>query len=378
MTRQLFANHFEQLLRYWERARDADDGGFHCWIRPDGSVRQFSYRPLVIQARILYNYAEGLRFGHDFCAAPAQDVYTFITTRMRTSQGWYTSLRHGELYGADALETYRNLFVVIGMARYAQATGDATVLAEAERLLELIEAKTVPGDLATEGILGMSGNTDHWRSSTGMHSGDVALHYLEALACLRDAGSRIDCRARAAQLRQFFNAKILDRDLMVIYGWFNGSFDEPYNSPGAYTSLGHALEWIDFFRCFDGLELDEDVERGLLQKSIDHGINAEGHYENNFFLVEQRTGGVGEFWPHVEAVKTFNVAYGAYGPPYDRYCRLLAQYYFDHYVDHDGGVFSEIDRNGVVVDRDKGGVWKCDYHNVRMCVDVMTREKGVL
>jgi mannobiose 2-epimerase len=378
MTRQTFATHFETLLRYWERARSDDGSGFNCWIGPDGSVRSFAYRPLVIQARLLYNYAEGLRFGHAFGADHARRLYEFITTCMRTPDGWYTSLRDGELYNAAGLDTYYNLFAVIGMARYAQAIGDPKVLAEAERLLLLIEDKTMPGDLATQGLLGLYGDARGWRSTSGMYSGDVVLHYLEALACLCDAGTKVDTAGRAAQIREFFNAKVLDRERMVIYGWFRGSFDAPYNTPGAHTSLGHALEWIDFFRCFPGLELDEEVERGLLQKSIDHGIGADGHYQNNYYLVEGRTAGVGEFWPHVEAIKTLNLAYAVHGAPYDDYFRLMARYYFERYVDDDGSVFSEIDRNGVVVDRCKGGMWKCDYHNVRMCIDVMTRDGGVL
>ena len=79
-----------------------------------------------------------------------------------------------------------------------------------------------------------------------------------------------------------------------------------------------------------------------------------------------------------EAIKTLNLAFSIYGPPYDGCFRLLARYYFSHYVDSDGGVFSEIDRNGVVTDRWKGSMWKCDYHSVRMCVDVIERPGGVL
>lgn len=377
MTRADFAAHLLDLLRYWEHARDPR-GGFHTWRKPDGAIASRSHQSLVMQSRLLYNYAEGQHCGHAFCAPIAEAQYQFVRERMRVPDGWYASLHEDALLTPATLDSYANLFVVIGLARYARAARRADVLEEAERLLQLIEARTIAGDFSRDGMVSWSGAGRPRWGGPSQHSADTILHYLEALVCLRDAGTHLDVDARAAATRMLFMDRIFDADRLLVHGGFDGGFNRPEMGPGVAKSLGHGLEWIDFFRCFPALALDESVERGLLEKALTHGVGADGHFMNDYYVHECRTAGPGVFWPHVEAIKTLNLAYSVYGAPYDHYFRLLARYYFDHYVDSNGGVFSEIDRNGVVTNRWKGSMWKCDYHSVRMCLDVMERPGGVL
>ncbi len=375
-TRTQFVKHRENILRFWERAYDTERGGFYSWITPAGKVWRRNHLSLLIQARLLYNYAEGMRAGLSFARQYAESLYACMTSRMQTPGGWYTGLYDGNLTHPEVLDTYTNLFVVIGMARYRQAGGPAAVGDEAWRLFTCIEDKTISGDLAENGVVGHMGAHGRRISSREQFSGNINLHYLEALARLTDAGIGGDLRARVEAMRAFFLRYILDSEKMLTYDRFQEGFDNPWIEPGAYVSLGHALEWIDFFRNFDGLQLDESVERGIMDRTIERAVRDDGLFEDSYYLTEQRCAGGAEFWPQVEAVKTFNLAASVYGAPYDEVARKLGAYYFDHFVDGDGGVFSEIDRNGVVTSRFKGGYWKCDYHSMRMCVDVAEREGG--
>lgn len=170
--------------------------------------------------------------------------------------------------------------------------------------------------------------------------------------------------------------RILDQREMTVFDKFRDGFDQPVRTAGAYTSLAHGLEWIDFFRCIPGVALDEQVEKALLAKAIEYGVMPDGLMQDNYYICEKQTAGGAMFWPQVESVKTFNRAFELYGGEYgDIACRLAA-YYFERFVDADGGVFYQIDRNGVVTDRNKGGFWKCDYHSMRMCVDAVSRTGG--
>ena len=375
-TREDFTKHREAILRFWERARDNEDGGFHIWIGPDGTVWKRRHRSLLIQSRLLYNYAEGMRAGLSFCADHARHLYHFITSQMRTPGGWYGGIYEGELRAPEVLDAYDNLFAVIAMARYAQASGRAEVAEEAWRLFRTIEATAVKGDLAITGVVGGISRMMHRSVSTESFSGNNNLHYLEALVCLREAGIGDELIGRGQAMRRFFYARILDAEHMVVFDRFHAGYDQPWRGLGAHTSLAHGLEWVDFFRCMPGMHLDESTERALIDKAVEHGLRPSGLFQDCFYIHEGKSAKGGMYWPQVEAIKTLNLATGIYGSRYRDTCQRMAQYYFEHYIDSDGGVFSEIDRNGVVTDRTKGGYWKCDYHSMRMCVDAIERKDG--
>ena len=382
MNRQRFEQHLEEILRFWQRARDTESGGFHSFIDSSGRVHETSQKLLLIQGRLLYSYAEGMLRGWEFCASEASCLHEFIRDSLRTPEGWYASIRRGSFWPRGTLDTYTNLFAVIGLAKYAQATRRAEVLEQAWSLLRLIEDKTIDGDLAQSGLVGgwrdETVDDGHRRSRRKTHSGNVNLHYLEALGCLRDAGISEDLLPRVGKVREFFGRFILDRQRWITFDSFYGGYDKPFVDPGAHASMAHALEWVWFFRRFDGMALDEDVERGLLDAATERCLRDDGLFEDAYYLAEQRTAGGAVFWPQVEAAATLNVAAAVYGAPYDEALRRVVDYYFRKFVDSDGGVFSEIDRNGVVTDRLKGGFWKCDYHSVRMCVEILQRADGVL
>ena len=365
-----FGHHFETILRYWERCHDPIAGGFHHRIDSTGSVIPSSHRIILVQARLLYNYAEGVRAGLGFCRTHADHLYDHITTRHRTPGGWYSSLLDGALYAPDGLDTYMNLFVVIAMARYAQATGRSEARAEAWRLFRQIEDKTIPGSLRTDGILGCWGTGDRFFAPMGRFAGNNVLHYLEAINCLRDAGhTEEQLGRRVFEVRELFLTRILDPRETVAFDAFENSFQTPCRVPGTYASLAHGLEWFGFFREWPGAELPAETERAILEKALTHAVQADGHFTDQFYLTEGRCAGPASFWTQAEAVKAFGLAARLFNGPYREAFRRTADFYFTKFVDADGGVFSAVDRNGVVTSRMKGHAWKADYHSLRMCVE---------
>lgn len=369
-----FHGHFDGILRYWERCRDRERGGFHHLIDSTGTVIPAPNKVILIQARLLYNYAEGVRAGLAFCRDPADHLYDFLTSSLRTPGGWYTSLMDGNLSSPDGLDTYMNLFVVLAMARYAQATNRADVREEAWRLLRLIEEKTIPGSLRTDGVLGAWGEGGRGFPPMGKFAGNNVLHYLEALVCLRDAGLEAQLGNRVFDVREFFLARILDPKEFVTFDAFREGFHDPDRKPGAYVSLAHGLEWFGFFREWPGAELPEATERAILDKALHCAVQPDGHFTDQFFLTERRCAGHASFWTQSEAVKAFCVAARLFGEPYGDAFRRTADFYFTKFLDADGGVFSAVDRNGVAVSRMKGHPYKADYHSLRMCVEGMRHE----
>jgi mannose/cellobiose epimerase-like protein (N-acyl-D-glucosamine 2-epimerase family) len=370
-----FRSHMESVLRFWQCARDDEEGGFQTWISSDGTVHRHGSKELLTHGRLLYNYAEGMRVGMSFCAGEAEHIYDFMRSKLLADEGWYHSLRRGKVHPPQGFSTYLNLFAVIGMARYAQASGRADVLDEAWRLFRLLEEHTVEEPMAVNGVLGMWGNGGH-RLPIGTHTGNTNLHFLEALGVLRDAGLEEDLTPRVAEMRTFFLDHILDKEGMFTFDHFRGDYKNPWRGAGTHISLAHGLEWLMFFRAFPGHELDASLERGLLDSVMKKGVHDDGFLADEFFLTERRTAGPASFWPQVEAVLAYNLGHVLYGEPYGRTCRLLADFYFKHFVDTDGVAFQWIDRNGVVLKRRKGDYWKMGYHAVRMCMEVMSLAGG--
>ena len=364
-----FHSHFESILRYWERCRDRKAGGFHHLIDSTGTVLPGPDRVLLIQARLLYNYAEGLLSGLSFCREPADHLYDYLTSSLRTPGGAYTSILAGRLFSPDGLDTYMNLFVVIGMARHAQATGRADVREEAWRLFRLIEEKTISGDLRAEGVLGCHGEGERGFAPIGKFAGNNVLHYLEAILCLRDAGLEARLGDRVREVREFFLSRIFHPTEHVTFDAFRAGFHDPDLRPGAYASMAHGLEWFGFFREWPGAELPESVERALLDKALRHAVQPNGSFVDQFFLTERQAAGGASFWTQSEAVKAFCLGQRLFGEPYGDAFRRTAEFYFSKFLDSDGGVFSSVDRNGVATSRMKGHAWKADYHSLRMCVE---------
>lgn len=364
-----FHGHFEGILRYWERCRDREKGGFHHLIDSTGTVVPSPNKVILIQARLLYNYAEGVRAGLAFSREHADHLYEYLTTSLRTRGGWYTSLVDGNLSSPNGLDTYMNLFVVLAMARYAQATGRAEVRNEAWRLFRLVEEKTIPGSLRTDGVLGCWGEGERGFPPMGKYAGNNVLHYLEALVCLRDAGFESQLGNRVFDVRDFFLRRIIDPQEIVTYDAFRDGFHDPDRRPGAYASLAHGLEWFGFFREWPDAALPEETERAILDKALENAVQPNGNFVDQFYLTERQCAGGASFWTQSEAVKAFCVAARLFGKPYDDAFRRTADFYFSKFLDRDGGVFSSVDRNGVATSRMKGHAWKADYHSLRMCVE---------
>ncbi|MFW6286486.1 MAG: AGE family epimerase/isomerase, partial [Candidatus Sumerlaeota bacterium] len=344
---------------------DTESGGFFSYLGYSGKpVHTSKYKSLMIQSRILYNFAEGLRFGMDFAARGAEHAYACIAGKMKTEEGWYTSLYGDARVHPEVLDTYDNMFAILGLARYAEATGNAEIMQEAVRLFRQVEELTLIGDDPSEGLIGRvnpSGRKSdspfrhyHRRSSRSgsnksrykIYTGNSNLHYLEAMAVLDHAfrarpefsGLRLDFTERVKDLREFFLRYIFDEKRHITFDHFRESFSEPFDMPGASVSLAHGLEWVGFFRAFDGLQLPENIERALLEKSRIEGLREDGLFEDYFYLAEERTAGGGMFWPQVEAALTYNIMAPIYGEPYYEAFRKTATYYFEHFIDPEGGV----------------------------------------
>ena len=397
-SRQGLRAHAHELLALWDHARDQGIGGFHHRLNAHGAVQPTgNQRSLIIQARLLYNYAEGMALGYPGAAEQAQHLFAFIGQRLRNANGWYSSLLQDEHRSADCLDTYSNAFVIVAFARYAQRGGPPAALAEGLRLLALIEEHCAP-DGPEHGVYGHSA----WDSSQPRFlstapgyiarvgplmpflSGNVVLHFLEALTCLYQAGAT-QVVQRIQQLRTFFLDHIYHPPSGAVIDSFFGAWDKPdYSTP---SDFGHALEWVDFFRSVPGCELPEAVERAITDGAIRHALRENGLFQACYFHPEGRCAGGVSFWHQVESTNTFDLMATCYND--DRYATAAqraaaayAHFFIDCSISESGrhfyGIHYEMDANGVALRRAKGDWWKCDYHPMRMICGLLSPQRGTM
>ena len=375
--------HLSGILQNWSQRWDVDDGGFHCSVRANGDLyRRGDYRALLIHARLLYNFSEGMLHGFDYSDIAAQ-TFRYLLDTLQTEQGWFQSIGRSPWQRGGGtrpgLNAYNNLFVVIAFAKYFKATQSEQAAEAALSLFDLINDRCRGDNLAENGIIAYwDPESESEQSSRYKYSGNTMLHYLEALVQLADVKIGDDVPQRLTDMRTLFLNCIYDEERAVAHDYFDGSFAQPYTD-GGHTSQGHALEWIDFFRAIDGYALPEAVERNLLDSIAERAIDSETSlFVNMYYYNEAKSAGAVDFWGQPEAVKTYNLATQVYGNDYAEIGQRLLQAYFGYLVDEDQGVFYELDRNGVVTERRKGSSWKCDYHSLRMCVDLLDRQGGFL
>ena len=179
-----------------------------------------------------------------------------MTGTLRTPGGWYTSLWEGKLATPDALDTYMNLFVVLAMARYAQASGAPTCATRPGACSGSSRRKPFPATSRRMASLAAG-------ATAGAASRPWANSPATTCFTIWKPSSACAMRARSATRRpglrraRFLPRPDLDPIEFVTFDTYREGFHDPDRSPGAYVSLAHGLEWFGFFREWPGAELPE-------------------------------------------------------------------------------------------------------------------------
>jgi mannose/cellobiose epimerase-like protein (N-acyl-D-glucosamine 2-epimerase family) len=387
-TYQRFNSHISDILEYWKKAVDYEAGGIHFWLDDfePGTVMKLGGKCLLMHVRQLYDYAVGIKYGIAGSPEIARHLYTTLDTVFPSHGGLYESgMRFRRFFRPDRsmhILFYDQLYTVIGLAKYAWATGDATVYAKAKGLYDTVMAAAVHHPFERNGLYA------HYSVEDGHaqgKNGNTHLHHLEALLTLWEAATQTftgdDLQQELAGLREtigkayeLFTAKLFDRQRLITPDDFNEEFQLSPKNLHSSVTMGHPLEWVGFWREAQILTgeqypfLESDA-RSMVDATIARAVAPNGCFRNYFFLKEQLCAGVSDFWGQVEAV--LGLLYAAQScnePRYREAAEACAGFYFEHYIDKEyGGIYLEMDQSGIATDRVKGSGYKCDHHCLRMC-----------
>ncbi len=386
MNRQIFEEHIRYILDYWTEMVDWSEGGIHHYVRRFSKGPHPGPKSLLINARQMYNYSVGAEMGISGSSEIAEHIYSALDGFFRDRSGFYKS------YSVDLFCTkekrfsaYDQLYLVIGMARYASVLGGKRVLRKAERLFRRIVDCYGDGRYSERGIYGQLELSSGKLSSK---SENCFLHHCEAVVNLLEAGELLlDKKELEKQKRELvpvlqasgklLSEKIYNKSL----GLLNDSFSEDMqpSERQEYSGINpaHGLEWIGFLyegQLFSGINLAflNKTGRKLAADTFRICMADSGAFMNSYFIKPRRCIELADFWGQAEAVLGAMFCHSLYGGKYLEYAEKLLDFYLENFIDHKyGGIFSVVHIDGFAVRCEKGYHFKCDHHSLRMCEKIL-------
>ena len=379
-----------RMLPYWvENTVDEDNGGFLGQIRQNGEPVHDAAKGSVLNARILWSFAAAHRLlGDDHFRKLAERARSYLT------EHFWDPVHGGVFWTVDkagnALEarkqTYAQAFALYGLSEYHRATGDKDALGRAIEVYELIETQTA--DAEHGGYLEALSRS--WERIEDVRLSDkdlnapknmnTHLHVMEAYTNLLRAWPDPSLRGKLASLVGLFLEKIVDTDRHHLHTFF----DMDWKPVTDVISFGHDIEasWL-LLEAVDVLgdtALRDQVRAAaiaLAGATLKDGIDTDSGLVNEV-RPDGETDSDKYWWVQAEALVGFVNAYQETRSA-DFIEAALATWDFArrHLMAEDEWYF-RVDRDGQPYPGDdKVGMWKCPYHGVRACLEVISRADSI-
>ena len=373
------------LLPFWSRKMaDMVNGGFLGAVNQEGDPLPGAPKGLILNARLLWTFAAV--YNHDKCydyMGLALRAWDYITTRFADAScgGYFWTVDESGNPLDTKKQTYAQAFVVYAFSEYYRACGRQEVLDAAIRLYRLIEEKCAEG--MHGGYLEAFSRSwgeiaDSRLSEKDMNERktmNTHLHVLEAYTSLLGVWNDEGLMERLKELIKVFDEKIVGPGSLHQKLFFN----EQWECRSEMISYGHDIEasWLLYEAAQAPGEKDLADRTAELSLRLAHGA-AEG--VNRFGGLTHESDGKGgtdgemEWWAQAEAVVGFLNAWRLSGEV--RFIDLatgVKKFIENNFVDRKGGEwFYRLDAEGQPLPGfDKAGFWKCPYHNVRMCLEIL-------
>lgn len=375
------------ILPFWQRMMDLEHGGFYGRMDGNGILYPEAPKGVVMHGRILWTFSAAYRlFGDLSYLETARKACSFLLRYFYDPEygGVYWSL-HADGTPLDTKKQFYGLsFVIYGLSEYYRATGDRDSLRYAILLYEAIETHSF--DPHYGGYFEAADRC--WNLLEDMRLSDkdanerktmnTHLHILEAYTNLYRVWPDSGLRSKLADLVRLF----LDRLLLPATGHLGLFFDEYWNDRSrGICSYGHDIEasWL----LFEAAEILEDVS---LMQEVHHSTLVlahaalEGLMSDGSMAYEGDGDGVVDserhWWVQAETVVGLYYLYAFQGENRAGSALLKTwQYIKDHLIDRQSGewFWSIRDTGAVNREDDKAGLWKCPYHNGRMCLELLVQ-----
>jgi len=391
MKQEIYNHLTGNLIPYWEKISDDKFGGFFGLVTADGQINKEAEKGTILHARILWFFSNAsILLGKEIPAAKHAYEWIKNTAWDNDEGGVYWSTTYDGKPLDTTKHTYCQAFAVYGLSSYYLLTKDKEALELAIKLYHIIEDRCM-GELSyreafnkdftptSNEKLSENGVEAYYTMNTLLHTMEA---YTELLRALREAGEN----ALAAEVETKLN-----NHLRIEYQYIYSPklkrqmvfFDEKFNSIIDLYSYGHDIEtsWL-LDRTIDVLGDKCENKEALLAMTKQfaeevYTIAFDGHSLAN----ECDKGIVNTsriWWVEAETVLGFMHAYQKTGDEkYKEAAEKVWQYIKHNFIlaesfgDEPAEWRNELDMYGNSKEMDLVSIWKCPYHNGRMCIELI-------
>lgn len=384
---KIYRELYENILPFWMKyGIDTENGGFYGCISNDLAIDKEASKGTIQHSRFLWTYSALYRkYGHADFLMLAQHAYDFLVKYLwdQEYQGLYMTSDYKGNPLDDRKFIYAQAFAVYGLSEYYRATGDKEVLDRAITLFNIIELYSYDTEnkgyyeaynrnwtLADDFILG----EHHLNEKKSMNN---HLHILEGYTNLFRVWKDSELELKLRELVLVTVEHIID----PVNNHFKSFFDEKWNVKSGLFTFGHDIEgsWLLYEAC-EVLEDKELLSRvkgiavGMAQACWEKGIAEDGSilYESDGQKIVDCDR---IWWCQAEALVGFLNAYQLSGQEHFLKAAFnVWKYIEENIADRKNGEwFWGIDSKGKPMNKEKAGLWKTTYHNVRACLEAMKR-----
>lgn len=383
----------ENILPYWLRLQDQENGGFYGQVRGDETLVPQANKGGILNARILWTFSAAYRvLGRPEYLEAATRARDYILEHFVDNElgGTYWELDYQGRPVDTKKQFYALGFMLYGMSEYYRATSDTKALECALALFETIEKyawdaeyggyiEALTRDWQPIADMRLSDKDANYPKSQNTHL-HIIEPYTNLLRALRERGMESpEVEAAVRRLIAIFCDRILNPethhlDLFFDMDWTRGA--------GALESYGHDIEcsWLmhEAALVLGDAEVLARVEPIVQQvaRASEKGLNADGSMVHEANLDTGYIDDDRHWWVQAETVVGFYNIYQHFGDEQALQHALDCWHYIQvNLIDPEHGewFWSRDPQGNINRTDDKAGFWKCPYHNSRMCLELIER-----
>ncbi|NID12343.1 AGE family epimerase/isomerase [Fibrivirga algicola] len=376
------------ILAFWmTHSPDQERGGFIGRLTGNGHLDPEAPKGAVLNARILWTFSAAARqTNNPAYRAVADRAYAYFSRHFIDLEfgGVYWSVDPAGKPLSPRKQIYALGFAIYGLSEYHQLTGEPAALDLAKSLYQWIEthsydpaqggyfeAFSQEGALLSDLRLSAKDRNDPKTMNTHLH---ILEGYTNLYRIWPDAGLANQIRA----LLGTFQTHLIDSETSHLRLFFTAD----WHSTAALVSYGHDIEaaWLL-------LEAAEVLHDGKLMATFSQlavamarataaALQADGSLYHEYNIDTNHYDTHREWWVSAEAMVGFLNAWQLSGNE-TFYNQSVQSWQFiqRHLLDREGGEWrwGVFDTYQPMTADDKIGFWKCPYHNVRACLEVISR-----
>lgn len=392
MIREVKEHLLSDILPFWMGLKDDKHGGFYGEVSYDLKRNHQSIKGGIYNSRILWFFSNAyLTLKDKTYLEYADHAYDFLQNYLYDKEygGIYWTVSYDGKPVDDTKHTYNQAFAIYALASYYDASGKDEALALAYEILDKVESICKDDGGYLEAFDRYFKPTSNEKlSENGVMASrtmNTLLHLLEAYTELY----RVDPNEKVAnyirQMLDTFADKVYNPGLRRLEVFF----DLDWNSLIDLHSYGHDIEasWLVDRACEVLNDEDYTSKISIITKDLaDHIHSIALVYDSSIYnkcsvynecaegIVDKRR----VWWVQAEAILGFVNGYqkDQERSDYIETARMIWKYIKEYVIDprESSEWLNELYEDGSPIkDKELAGVWKCPYHNGRMCFELINR-----